>query len=268
MEDEIVQEEVGIITTPIVECEVNADEPQEDIVIASNIRVEEDINNLPINISIYRNFAIIDEPEIINIEEKIVRHTVKTVKIETFVKAMSETTIDIVSPILPPNCIRYREKGNEVIVILFHEMAKFSADCQGERFDNCIRPNMVMVYYLNQTNGSYNIKTVKAYGIAESAGMIGPKTRLYGLPFPNVGSDGWVCWGSNSISGTFNSLVGLRIYVDRFFSTPFNSHLFNSSLLNMHGITGPQELFKALQDKDHFPVEYFENLGNKTLGDL
>jgi hypothetical protein len=215
-----------------------------------------------INIKIFRDYAIIQEPLT---KKKFLN---KTVKLESLTKAFSETEITIASPILPHGCIRYKEKGNEVIVIVFHEGTPFDADCYGNIYTNCIRPNIIMAYYLNVDNGIYNIKTVKAFGVIDPIGTLNENTRLYGLPFPNVGTDGWVCWGSNSVAGTFTSLVGLRVNYNRFFAMPFNNHLFNSGALGMFGITTPQQLFTAIQDKNVFPNDLLENLGNRKIGDL
>lgn len=222
-----------------------------------------------IEIKVYQDCAMITSEQELG-DDVPPQKTVKTVKIEDFIKAFSEAELDYSSPILPPNCVRYKEKGNQTIVMLLHEETTFTASCGSETYENCIRPNVLMVYYLNKDeNAQYSISRTEAYGIKDSPNLITANTVLFGLPFPNIGTDGWVCWGSNSISGKFKSLVGLKAYVDRVFNSPFNNHLFNGGSLHPFGIHSNHDLFRYLQGKDHFPYEILENLGNRrTLGSL
>jgi hypothetical protein len=232
--------------------------------------MEEDINNLPIKIEIYRDNAVIIEPKITDVGKKIYKNVVKTVKLDSLIKAFSETELDIVSPILPPNCIRFREKGNSTVITLLHEEKRFTATVSGIRYENCVRPNMLMVFHLSKdSTNNYSIRNSQAFGIKDNPAMISEATVLYGLPFPNIGADGWICWGNNSVAGSFKSLVGLRAYCDRLFAAPFNNHLFNSYGLGVHGISNEHDLFKAIQDKPAFNYDLFENIGQrKTIGDL
>jgi hypothetical protein len=232
--------------------------------------METNINNLPITIEIYRDSAIITEPKVTDPGKKIVQYSVKTIKVESLIKAFNETELDIVSPILPPNCVKYREKGNTTVLALLHEEKVYNATVSGQKYDNCIRPNIVMIYHLRKDNSEqYSIQNTQAFGIKDNPSMIGPNTILYGLPFPNVGADGWVCWGNNSVSGTFKSLVGLKAYCDRLFTSPFNNHLFNAYGLGIHGIRNEHDLFAACQNKANFNYDLLENLGQrKTLGDI
>lgn len=228
------------------------------------------IDNIPIKIEIYKELAIITQPVILKEEDNFYKNIVKTVKVESLIKAFNETELNIASPILPLNCIKYKESGNSIKVILLHEERHFNAIVSEKIYDNCIRPNLIFVFTLRKDAGdNYAITNTQAYGIKDSPAIVSDRTILYGLPFPNVGADGWVCWGNNSISGTFKSLVGLRSYCDRFFASPFNNHLFNSYLLKNHNINNHYEFFKYLQNKPMFNYDLMENLGTqRTIGDI
>jgi hypothetical protein len=127
-----------------------------------------------------------------------------------------------------------------------------------------------MVYSLiKDSNNEYSISGTQAYGVKDSVNIVSDKTILWGLPFPNIGTDGYVCWGSNSVAGKFKSLTSLKVYVERIFNSPFNNHLFYSSGLSPFGINSNHDLFKFLQDKPYFPYEILENLGSKkTIGSI
>ena len=212
-----------------------------------------------ISINIFDNAA-----QIINKKE------VKTVKLESLIKVFSSTESRIETPILPLNTIKYSEKGNSISIILYHEQSIFTATySDGTIFENCVRPPMVIKYILNNDNGTFRINNSLAYGVVDDLLLINNDTQLFGLPFPNIGSDGWICWGSNTMSGNLKSLMGLRNYIDRLFMAPFNNHIFNYSFLKNFGISTPQELFKSLQNIPVMPKHYLENLGRdfklKTL---
>jgi hypothetical protein len=222
---------------------------------------------LPIEIKVFKNSAIITDSKIVG--GNVIQKIIKTVKIEDFIKSFREAEMDYTSPILPSNCIKYKEKGNETIVMLLHEEARFNAICGESTYNNCVRPTILMVYHLHKDNNNYSISKTEAYGVKDSVNLISANTVLWGLPFPNIGTDGWVCWGSNSVAGTFKTLGGLKAYIERIFNSPFNSHLFNSASLHPYGIRSNHDLFNFLKDKDHFPYEILENLGSsKTVGSI
>ena len=54
---------------------------------------------------------------------------------------------------------------------------------------------------------------------------LGPSAGLFRAPFPNVYSNGRICWGDNSRPPA-NHLVARAVW-DMFFRTPFNTHLSN-----------------------------------------
>jgi hypothetical protein len=222
------------------------------------------------SIKVYGNNCIVD---INNNNGK--GNTIKTVKLESLVKAFQNTDTKIESPILPLNCIRYQEHGSNISVILYHPPKKFNATCFKDVFEDCIRPGIVIKYILGYKNDpnygrSYNIQDSRCFGVVDDFGLFSNKTQLFGLPFPNISSEGWVCWGSNSIGGEIRALTGLYVYIDRIFNSPFNSHIFHNALLKNYGINEPRDLFKYIQGRDRFPNELLENLGAKnwTLGKL
>ena len=197
----------------------------------------------------------------------------KTVKLENIIKSFSSVNMGIESPILPNNCIKFKEKGNSTCIILYYEPTTFTAHLSnGSVYENVSRPGIIMKFDLgkNTVTNQYNIQNTNCYGVKDPYIALNDNTRLYGLPYPNISSSGGICWGSNSIGGNFTSLVGLKSYIDRLFTSPFNNHLYNHTFLrSVANIDGHIELFKFLQDKPHFPIEIFENLGTDfTLGKL
>lgn len=219
------------------------------------------------SIKIFGNNCIVDCTNNNNLPIK------KTIKLESLLKAFQNTDTNIESPLLPLNCIRYRELGSTVSVVLYHGPRTFTATCSGQTFENCIRPGIIIKYILNvdtDYNGKkYTINDTRCYGVIDDSVLFGNKTQLYGLPFPNISSEGWVCWGSNSVAGEIRALTGLGVFVDRLFNSPFNSHVFHNSLLKAYGIQVPTDLFTFIQNKNKFPTELLENLGaNWNLGML
>lgn len=193
---------------------------------------------------------------------------VKTLKIESLVKAFRDTETTIESPLLPLNTIKYKEHGNSIIVLLYYPETKFTAHYSNEVFENCARPNLIMQFVLNKNDNLYTISKSNCFGVKEKDILINENTKLYGLPFPNIGSGGWICWGSNSMSGSLVSLMGLNVYIDRLFGSPFNTHLFNTVLLKPFGINSPKELFQYLTTVDVFPQAMLENYNNVTIRSL
>lgn len=195
---------------------------------------------------------------------------VKTVKLESLIKAFQSTDTKLSSPILPSNCIRYEEKGNSVVIILLHEQTRFTATCFGKIYENVLRPNLIMKYTLHKRGETYSIGATDCFAIADDPMLISTNTQLYGMPFPNISPSGWICWGNNSIAGNFRSLTGLKVYVERLFKAPFNDHVFNSQFLKNFDINGPAQLFELLQqESDRFPNQILENLGRQfTLGSI
>lgn len=217
------------------------------------------------HIDILANAAIITYNEQGSFDKKVC----KTIKLETLIKAFQTTQTKLVSPILPNNCIKYEEKGNTVIVRLLHEQTKFTATCFGKVYEEVIRPTCLMTYKLNKQGETYSIIGTELFGIIDDPLLISNNTQLYGLPFPNISANGWICWGNNSIAGNFRSLTGLKVYIERLFKAPFNDHVFNTGFLRNFGINGPADLFKYLQGKEKFPNEILENLGTgHTIGSL
>jgi len=221
------------------------------------------MNNVPkISIDIFDSAANISFNQEFGTE-------VKTIKIDSLVKAFNGTDVSIESPILPLNTIQYKEKGNSIIVITAYPQCKFNATYKDIVYENCIRPNLVLKFELNKNNNIYNISNTICFGLKDDLTLLTSKTKLYDMPFPNIGNGGWVCWGANSISGSLISLTGLNIYINRLFNSPFNNHLFKAGLLNPFGIHNVEDFFKFLQNKETFPREILINTSNNlTLGDL
>lgn len=200
-------------------------------------------------------------------------NTVKTVKLESLVKAFQNAETKITTPIIPPNTIKYEEKGNLIYLLLYYEPSHFTATCYKNQYENCARPGLIMKYGLNIEENAqgrtFKICETKCFGVVDDLLLLNENSQLYGLPFPNIGNDGWICWGGNSIGGNFKSLMGIRSYVDRLFKSPFNDHVFNSPLLKNFGISTPESFFTFIQDKPVFPKELLENLGRKyTIGTI
>jgi len=195
----------------------------------------------------------------------------KTVKLGNLLRCFADMSGGVETPILPENCIKYKEEGNSTILALYHRQAKFTATIDGIKYENCIRPNIVMVYTLtNKGAGGWSMRDTRAFGILEDRLLVTPGSALLNLPFPNIGGGGWICWGSNSISGTFRSLTGLTMLCDRLFAAPFNNHLYSSAPFKHLGINSHIDFFKYLQNKDNFPTEMLaKNPGRQmVLGDI
>jgi hypothetical protein len=227
------------------------------------------------NIRVFGTNCIVDitSPSAHGVAEGVVR-TTKTIKLDSLIKAFKNAETKISSPILPVNTIRYQEEGSNVAILLYHEPTTFTATCFGKTYENCCRPGLIMKYILGvedkgEVGKEYSIHDTKCFGLVDSQMLLNSKSQLYGLPFPNISSEGWICWGSNSIAGKVKSLTGLGMYVNRLFNSPFNDHIFHNALLKNYGINSPEDLFKYIQGKERFPTELLENLGrNFTLGTL
>lgn len=197
---------------------------------------------------------------------------IKTVKLDSVIKAFSSTKTAIDSPILPKNCIRYKENGNGCTVLVYHEPTKFTATLADDTIvENCVRPGLVVRYQLNKlANDNFTLSGSHVFGIKVPYIAVNDNTKLYGLSFPNVSSNGWICWGGMNNSGTFNSLVSLSDYIERFFvGSKFNNHLFSSPGLRILGINGYKEFFQYISNcGDIFPNELYDDIGNYTFSRL
>lgn len=198
--------------------------------------------------------------------------TIKTVKLESIIKAFSSTKTAIESPILPKNCIKYKEHGSGCIVITYHEQTRFNATLADDSIvENCLRPAHVVKYNMNKVNDKqFILSGSAAFALKDPYVTINDNTKLYGLPFPNVNSNGWICWGGMNNSGTFNSLVSLNNFIERFWvSSKFNNHLFSSPGLRLLGINGYKEFFQYIANcGDIFPNELYDDIGNYTFNKL
>lgn len=193
----------------------------------------------------------------------------KTVKLSTLVNAFKSDNSGYESPILPKNAIRYLERGNKSVLIIYAEPTTFTATVDGKKYENCTRPGLVMSINLNSSKSGWTINECKCFAVKEDRLMINKDTRVYGLPFPNISDNGWICWGSNSTGGNFQSLTGLGLLIDRLFNSPFNNHVFSSSLFSHLGIKDHHDFFKFIQDKPSFPDELLIKTANALkIGDL
>lgn len=230
-----------------------------------------------IDIKITNNIALLTVPDNEG-RGKVEKH--KTVKLDTLIQAFQKFGLGIETPILPRGCIKYKERGGNTTLILAHPPTKFDAIVAGNRynnvadrkFENCPRPAVLMCYDLRKNeDNSFYLNNTRAYCIKDDLMLINNKTHVYCLPFPNIGEDGWVCWGGNSIGANYKSLIGLEMLVNVLFSTPFNNDLFRSHSFRDIGITNPVELFTHLSGKDVFPDGLFvgsSRVNNFTIGDL
>lgn len=227
-----------------------------------------------IGISIINNTALISVPNGEN--EKI-----KTVKLDTLIQAFQKFGLGTETPILPRNCIKYKEKGGNIVIVLAYSPSKFNATMSIDRsvpnskpevFENCPRPSVLMMFEMRKNDDeSFYLNQTRAYCIKEDLALITKKTRVFMLPFPNIGEDGWVCWGSNNIGSNFKSLIGLDRLVDLLFNSPFNHDLFRGNSFADAGISSPKQLFEYIKDKDIFPDNLFVNSSRShslTIGDL
>ena len=193
----------------------------------------------------------------------------KTVKLDTIIKAFKEQGVKIETPVLPYNCVKYKEKGNGITVGIYCPPAKFTATYSGEEFENCIRPACIMVFEMNSSNGGFTVSRSKIYGVKEEPLYLNDDTKLYILPFPNIGDNGWICWGQNTMAGLFRSLCGLPVFIDRLFKAPFNNDLFQGALFRHVGFDTPRGLFEFLQNKEVWPDELFVETSTRyTLGGI
>lgn len=205
----------------------------------------------------------------------------KTVSIQSLMKSFKSFVSSTASPVLPTNCVKYKESGSYIHLACFHPSERFDAILQGGsrgsrgelRFENCVRPAMIMVYKIGvRGDGQYTLHETHAYAVKETdALLISNKTELYRPPFPNINDAGGVCWGSANISNgsELQSLTGLRLYANRLFSAPFNSDLFNATLMAEYAINRPADLFEMLQKEETFPEKLLLKLHTKkTLGGI
>lgn len=189
--------------------------------------------------------------------------TTKVVKIPTLVKAFQEHAVPLETPIMPVGCIKYKEKGNHAIVITYHPETRFTAKWRDNVYENCVRPAIIMssTLYVNG-DGSFSLKGSQVFGVKDPAILINDNTRLQRLPFPNIYDNGNVCWGGNSIAGSFKVLTGIGQYVDRIFNSVFNNDLFSNGHVRQFGLETPGDVFNFLKDKETFPQELFREMGS------
>lgn len=187
----------------------------------------------------------------------------KVVKIPTLVKAFQEHAVPLETPILPIGCIKYKEKGNHAIIITYHPEVRWNPKWRDAVYENCVRPAIIMcsTLYVNG-DGSFSLKSTQVFGIKDPSILINDNTRLYRLPFPNIYDNGNVCWGGNSIAGSFKILTGIGQYVDRVFNSNFNSDLFSNSHVRQFGLETPGDVFAYLKDKEAFPQELLRDMGS------
>lgn len=225
-----------------------------------------------IDIKISNNVALL------NISNDIEEMQHKTVKLEDLIQAFQKFGLGVDTPILPRSTIRYRERGGKITLILAYPATKFTAVLQANidgvetKFENCARPAILMCFELckNEDN-SFNLTNSNAYGIKEDLLLINLKTPVFNLPFPNIGEDGWICWGGNNVGSRFTSLMGLDSLINILFSSKFNSDLFNRNAFADLGISSPNDFFTYIQGKDIFPDGLFLHSGrraNFTIGDI
>lgn len=195
--------------------------------------------------------------------------TSKTVKIQTLIKAFQDQDGGISTPVLPRNTIKYVEKGNKATLFLYGEPTHFKATVGDKIYENCSRPGLVMIIYLNCEPTGWSMCDSKAFAVKEDRLLLNDHVKLYGLPFPNVSDTGWICWGNNASGGVFASLTGLGMLIDRLFNSPFNNHVFHSGSFRHLGIENHHDFFKYIQDKPFFPEELLLNsVGSPVLGDF
>jgi hypothetical protein len=217
-----------------------------------------------ITVEICGNKAIITSPSHNGSQHK------KTLKVDTLVKAFQEQGTGIQSPLLPLGTIKYKEKGNSAILIIYSPPAKFNAQYQSDTFENCIRPGLVMRFNLGVRDNTYNLIDTYVWAVKEAPLFLNENTPLYALPFPNINDKGWVCWGgTNTLAGSLRSLMGLPVYIDRLFGAPFNNDLFQGALFRHAGFDTPRGLFEFLKDKEEFPESLYVDAGyNTKLGGI
>lgn len=218
------------------------------------------------------NIKIFGNSCIVTTKQKDNCFIAKTVKLESLIKVFQNTSAKIESPILPLNTLRYQEEGTQVAIILYHEPVRFNATYSSKVYENCIRPGVIIKYTLSVKDGiekTYTICGTRCFGVLDSPIMFSKNTQLYGLPFPNISSEGYVCWGGNNMGGELKALTGLNSYVLRLFNSPFSGHGFSSQNMRNLGINNPGDLFKYLQNRETFDNQLLEHLGRSfTLGNL
>lgn len=224
-----------------------------------------------LNIELFGDYAIVTSPvspvrnnSTLDIFETGVKSK-KTVSIESLLKVFKDQNVGMKTPILPIGTIRYIEKGTNTEIILFSPESKFVATVGDKKFDS-VRPNLVMKFILRVNNGTYTISDTRLFAVKENAVLLNDKSKLYALPFPNISDNGWICWGSNGLSGSFTSLMGLPMYIDRLFAAPFNNHLFQGRLFKSLGFDTHVGLFEYLEGKETFPDELYIDVGKNTFG--
>jgi len=168
-----------------------------------------------INIELMGNSAIIRSPSKCGRAD-----AAKTVKITTLVRAFQDQDRGMETPILPKNTLKYVERGNKAIIYVYSEPTHFKATVGDQIYENCSRPGLVMIIELNMEGNAWSVRDSKIFAIKDDRLLINNETKLYGLPFPNISDDGWICWGSNASGGTFHSLTGLGMLIDRLFGSP------------------------------------------------
>jgi hypothetical protein len=219
----------------------------------------------PVNIKLVGNAAFLDIP----VDGHGTRRESKILKVETLCNAFREQEKGIQTPYLPVNTLKYQERGNSSVLYLYSKEQFFNANVGDTVYENCIRPSLILVVFLNQSGGTYKINDSKCFAVKEDRLLVSDNTRVFGMPFPNISCDGWICWGGSSIGGSFQTLNGLSLLIDRLFNSPFNNHVFNAGPFNHIGIRDHHDFFKYLQNKTRFPEELLlRTVNNMTIGSI
>lgn len=105
-------------------------------------------------------------------------------------------------------------------------------------------------------------KEASIFAVKES--NIKESTKLYQAPLPNVGSNGKICFGGNSIPSITSQNIGK--IADLFFCSPFNSQLSGGIPDRFHENAG--EFWKSIEGKSAFPLKELKSDDHLTVGSL
>lgn len=157
-------------------------------------------------------------------------------------------------PLLPKRCIHFTQtkSGRCTQLLVEIEKAIFPIRYSVKRdeletyFIGFPRLLVCFKLFQDEHTGVYRLngQGTKLFALEENA-EINEDTSLYCFPFPNVYTDGHICWGMNQLP-TFPSLVALEKFMSIFTSAPFNEDL---GLKVLNGMNKFKQYIEAFEDQ-------------------
>lgn len=162
-------------------------------------------------------------------------HQTKSVDLSDLVKVLS-TNVAFDMGFLPIGTRYLGVKGDQIHIAVERPASaydvSFSNGSTTKVLGKANLPAALFLFVLTKANDAFFVNNAYIFAIKQDNIMLGID-GLYQYPTPNVFTDARICWGSNEEAiKNFRSLAALNGAVRRFFTAPFNSDLFNQSMVS------------------------------------